>query len=58
VVPNDKNKGDLGLDVVIKDGLLIDGTSAASRQADVGIKGGRIVAVGKARRPRSLMLTA
>ena len=34
-------------DVVIRGGTLIDGTGAARRQADVAIRAGRIVAVGK-----------
>jgi adenine deaminase len=34
-------------DVLIKDGTVYDGTGAEHVQADVGIKGDRIVAVGK-----------
>lgn len=34
-------------DTVIRGGLLVDGTGAASRPADIGIRGGRIVAVGR-----------
>lgn len=34
------------LDLIIKNGLLIDGTGADARIADVGIRGGRIVLVG------------
>lgn len=33
-------------DLVIKDGLLVDGTGAPARRADVGIDGDRITAVG------------
>ncbi|MEY3166621.1 MAG: hypothetical protein RLZZ343_424, partial [Actinomycetota bacterium] len=33
-------------DIVIRGGLVIDGTGAPSRQADIAIKDGRIVAVG------------
>jgi N-acyl-D-aspartate/D-glutamate deacylase len=35
------------LDIVIRGGTLIDGTGAPSRQADIGIREGRIVAVGE-----------
>ena len=34
------------LDVLIKDGTVIDGTGSAGSQADVGIRDGRIVAIG------------
>ena len=34
------------LDVVIRNGLVVDGTGSASRLADVGISGDRIVAIG------------
>ena len=34
------------LDTVIRNGLLIDGTGASGRHADVGIDAGRIVAIG------------
>ena len=35
------------LDLVIKNGLVVDGTGASSRHADVAITGGKIVAIGK-----------
>ncbi|MDX1395847.1 MAG: D-aminoacylase [Gemmatimonadota bacterium] len=35
-----------GFDVVIRGGILVDGTGAAARPADVGIRGDRIAAVG------------
>lgn len=34
-------------DLIIRNGTLIDGTGGPSRQADIGIRGDRIVAVGK-----------
>ncbi len=33
------------LDTVVRGGTVIDGTGAAGRAADVGIAGGRIVAI-------------
>lgn len=36
-----------GYDVVIKDGLVIDGTGASARMYDIGIKGDKIVCLGK-----------
>ena len=36
------------LDVLVRHGLLVDGTGAPARQADVGIRGQRIVFVGNA----------
>ena len=35
------------LDLVIKNGVVIDGTGAPRRNADIGIRDGRIVAIGK-----------
>ena len=35
------------VELVIRNGLLIDGTGTARRRADVGIAGDRIVAVGE-----------
>ena len=35
------------LDVVVRNGSVIDGTGAPARHADIGVKDGRIVAVGE-----------
>jgi N-acyl-D-aspartate/D-glutamate deacylase len=35
------------LDTVIRGGTVVDGTGAAARRADVGIRDGRVVAIGK-----------
>jgi N-acyl-D-aspartate/D-glutamate deacylase len=35
------------LDMLLKGGLLVDGTGGPARQADVGIRDGRVVAIGK-----------
>ncbi|MFM8305175.1 MAG: N-acyl-D-amino-acid deacylase family protein, partial [Actinomycetota bacterium] len=40
-------RGDAVLDVVIKGGEVVDGTGAARVRADVGIRGDRIVAIGR-----------
>jgi N-acyl-D-aspartate/D-glutamate deacylase len=39
------------LDYVIKDGTLVDGTGAPGRPADVGVRDGRVVAVGQVSEP-------
>jgi N-acyl-D-amino-acid deacylase len=36
-----------GFDLLIRNGLVVDGTGAEPREADVAISGGRIAAVGK-----------
>jgi N-acyl-D-aspartate/D-glutamate deacylase len=46
------------LDTLITAGLLIDGTGAAARPADVGIVDGRIVAVGRADEPARRVINA
>ena len=40
------------LDYVIRNGMVVDGTGGPARRADVGIRDGRIVAVGAGRRGR------
>jgi N-acyl-D-amino-acid deacylase len=37
----------MSLDIIIKNGTVIDGTGAPRRHADVGIAGGKIAAIGK-----------
>ena len=39
------------LDVLIRDGLIVDGTGAPARPGAVGIRDGRIVAVGEVDEP-------
>jgi len=39
------------LDVLIKNGMIVDGTNVAPRPGDVGIRDGRIVAIGKISEP-------
>ena len=34
------------LDLVVKGGSLIDGTGAPAQRADIGIRAGRVVAIG------------
>ena len=40
------------LDIIIKNGRIIDGTGAPAFDGDVGIKDGRIVAIGSERSVR------
>jgi N-acyl-D-aspartate/D-glutamate deacylase len=42
----DQAKGHAMLDVVVRGGEVIDGTGAPRRRADVGIRAGRVVAIG------------
>ncbi len=46
------------LDVVITGGTVIDGTGAAARRADVGLRGGRVVAVGEIDEPAAETIDA
>ena len=46
------------LDWLIKNGTVVDGTGAPARVADVGVRGGRIVAVGQVEEPARQTLDA
>jgi N-acyl-D-amino-acid deacylase len=37
----------IGLDLVVRSGVVLDGSGAEGRQADVGVAGGRIVEIGR-----------
>ena len=47
VATNATATGDTAYDILIKGGRVIDGTGAPWANADVGVRGGRIVAIGK-----------
>src|SRR5687767_11557172 len=40
----------MACDILVRNGMLIDGTGAPARREDVGIAGGKIVAPGEAKR--------
>jgi N-acyl-D-aspartate/D-glutamate deacylase len=46
------------LDVVIRGGTLVDGTGAPARQADVGVRDGRVVAIGAVDEPGTQVIEA
>ena len=46
------------LDLLIRDGFVVDGTGAMRRRADVGIRGGRIVEVGAIKEGASQVIDA
>ncbi len=39
--------GELKLDLLIKDGIIVDGSGSAPKRADIGVRGDRIVFIGK-----------
>jgi N-acyl-D-amino-acid deacylase len=39
----------MGFDLVVRDGIVVDGSGLGSYRADVGVVGGRIARVGRIR---------
>jgi len=52
---NNKNTDDKMLDVIIRNGWLVDGTGNPKYRSDVGIKGDRIVEVGKLGKAQAIL---
>ena len=51
-------RDDAMLDIVIRGGTIVDGSGAAARQGDVGIRDGQVVAVGHVDEPASRAIDA